>query len=440
MSKPIYNSQEHSEHTHELLEVIRLLERQHHSFGRDTDEMTAHAQKTDGTPFDKLVQRAQLIDHDHALQDTLAKQHRHFALLGVGLSWVSFVLGAVASFGFLQGQWVNFFYLLLALLGWHSISLLLWLIGGGQKFGAPLIAGAVANVLDTDRLQITNTQDAPANPSRIAKLVFLGSLNQKRRWVIGKLVHRAWIFSLLGSVSALFLLFLSKSYVFVWESTLLGKSHIDTIVQIIGIVPSWFGFDLPNQDTLLDPTKLAILLMLSIVLYGIVPRLIAYLYCHWQASRTRFHIDRTIYYYEHLLRQFNQQITDADDYVAPVAQPAQAKLSTEQKIVLSFEWLPEDPFWYQFGAGANVLDFGGLDDDNDFMRLSELLNSTPLSLYVGIDNRILPDRGVVRKFEKLLALAKHGMVVELIGKPNTHHYALWQEILVKYRIDEVRYH
>lgn len=434
MSKPFLNSSDYPERTHELLEVVRLLENKHHLNTNTT--LIFELQTQDGTPFDKLVRYAIAQDTSNTLQTTLTQTHHKFALLGVGLSWLAFVLGAVASFGFLQSEWLNFFYLLIASLGWHTVSLILWLIGQGRSFGSPLVAGAIESFLNKAPTLSKN----PIN--EVAWQVFAQTTTPKRAWLIGKLVHRAWIFSLLGSVVALFLLFLSKSYAFVWESTLLSQSHIHTIVQIIGIVPSWFGLDLSadlsNQQLLPDPAKLATLLMLAIVLYGIVPRLLAYLYCHLRASRVRFHIDGNLYYYENLIRQFKKQIVNPDDYIAPTAKPAQAKVSTAQKLALTFERTPADPFWYQFGAGANVLDFGVLDNTDDFIRLEQELQVSPLSLYVGIDTQILPDRGVVRKFEKLLALAKHGMVVELLGEPNTHH-STWQEVLIKYGIDEVRY-
>lgn len=435
MSKPFLNSRDYPERTHELLEMVRLLESKHHL---ETNlALISDLQTQDGTPFDKLVRYAIAQDTDNTRQTALAQTHHKFALLGMGLSWLAFVLGAVASFGFLESEWLNFFYLLIALLGWHTVSLILWLIGQGRSFGSPLVAGAIESFLNKAPTLSKN----PIN--EVAWQVFTQTTNPKRAWLVGKLVHRTWIFSLLGSVLALFLLFLSKSYAFVWESTLLSQSHIHTIVKVIGIVPSWFGFDLStdvsNQNLLPDPAKLAILLMLAIVLYGIVPRLLAYLYCHLRAKRVQFHIDGNLYYYENLIRQFKKQIVNPDDYIAPTAKPAQAKVSTAQKLILTFERTPADPFWYQFGAGANVVDFGVLDTADDFARLENSLQNNALSLYVGIDTQILPDRGVVRKFEKLLALAKQGMVVELLGTPNAHHHTLWQEVLVKYGIDEVRY-
>lgn len=427
----LFNSHQYPEGTHEHLEMVRLLNGTLST--KDNNALIHRLQTQDGTPFDKLVRYAIAQDENKAFQTALNQAYQNFSLLGIGLSWAAFVLGAITSLGVLQSEWLNFFYVLIALLGWHTISLMLWLIGQGRSFGSPLVAGAIDGVLHKAPTLSKN----PIN--KTAWQILAQSTAPKRRWLIGKLVHQTWAFSLLGSVVSLFLLFLSKRYDFVWESTLLSSSHMHTIIQVIGVVPSWLGFDLPTDTP--SPKSLAVLLMLAIVVYGIVPRLIAYAYCHLQANRIAFCIDGTLHYYENLLRQFANQIVSPDDYVAPITKPNAIKPNTNAKVVLSFERTPNDPLWYQLGAGLTVVNFGVLDNTQDFERLRILLQEKPLSLYVGIDTRILPDRGVLRKFEKLIALANHGLAVELFtthGDTQSHKLA-WQKALTNYGIEKVYY-
>lgn len=411
--------------THKHLELIRRLEAQSFIFATDPKVATATAQQQTGTPFEKLVARAKLIDSDQKLQLALKKGDFLFKTAIKLYSGLYFILGFIGVFGLLNTQIVSFFYVLIGLLGWHSLTLLVWLIGLKKQTSYSFI------YLLLDKLSPKNTIEKHAFD------IYLDEFKQHDTWRVGLMIHRAWLFGLLGSLLALLLLFLFKSYGFIWESTLLLDNHFERMLTILAVMPSLVGINAPNSIyplTQNGATQLAILIMASVVIYGMLPRFLAYMYCFFKAKAV-FSIDKNLFYYQNLLKQFNTQIIDADDFLADeIKLPAKAQVSTGVKVVGTLEY-HGDGDWYHTGAGTYIKDAGMIDDNDDISRTIALANNNQAQLYLGISPKLLPDRGVLRKFDTLLHGVHYGMVVEFIGDGD--HLQAWQQALVARGVSQV---
>ena len=403
--------------THKHLELVRRLENSSHLFAISPKSATATAKQTDGTPMDKLVKRAQLIDSDGKLKSALQKGKFLISITTQVYSTSYFLLGFFGVLGLLSTHFISFFYVLVGLLGYHTSTLLIWLIGLKKTHDYSLI------YLLLDKLK-------PKKPvERSAFEIYVEEFKKNDRFRIGVIIHRAWLFGLTGSLLALLMLFSFKSYAFVWESTLLNQTHFANILTSLGFLPSVFGFDVPNFNELINktatPTSLAILMMASVVFYGMIPRFCAYLYCVLNA-RQPFKIDQNLYYYQQLLQQFNQDVIDKDDYTPRTPKAARPIIHTPTKVVATLE-RPAPKLWYHIKKSQQIKEIGVLDNKDDLTYATTTANMLNAQLHLGISLQSLPDRGMLRKLDFLLQNCKYGVVVEFFGEGE--HLPTWQDAL-----------
>ena len=212
--------------THKHLELIRRLESQSFIFASDPKIATETAKQRLGTPFEKLIWRAKLIDSDNKLQQALQKGHFLFKIATKLYSGLYFVLGFIGVFGLLNTQLVSFFYVLIGLLGWHSLTLIFWIFGLKNQTSYPVI------YMFLDKLSPKNIVEKNAFE------IYLDEFKRNDTWRVGLIIHRAWLFGLLGSLLALLLLFLFKNYAFVWQSTLLSDHHFEQILSVFATIPN----------------------------------------------------------------------------------------------------------------------------------------------------------------------------------------------------------
>lgn len=412
--------------THKHLELIRRLESGGtHLFATEPKSATAQAKHHEGSPLDRLIKRAELIDSDGNLKLALHKGKFLMNLANQSYSMVYFFLGFMGVLGLLGTQIVSFFYVLVGLLGWHTLTLVIWLIGLKRTHSYSAL------YLWFDKLK-------PKKPvEKTAFEIHLDEFKQADRWHVGAMVHRAWIFGLLGSTLALLMLFSFKSYAFVWESTLLSQQHFTIILAVLSAIPSAFGLDVPNHAMLTagtaTPRHLAILMMSSVVLYGMLPRLCTYIYC-LVLSKRPFVIDKNLYYYENLLRQFNQTIVDKDDYTPALPKLAKTTINTGAKVVATLERsAPKD--WYRLDNTNQIKEIGVIDNKDEIRQAISTANAMKAQIYLGIDPKSLPDRGMLRKFDTLLQDCQYGVVVAFVGEGD--HLTAWHEALHARGVQEV---
>lgn len=440
--------------THELIDLVRRLENQGYFPDTAIKDATQTAKSTDGSTLEKLHTRAQALDSEGELTATLEKKHAQLGFFMNGWAVFSLSIGFLSAMALLKSGWLNFFYLLILLLGWHSVSLVLWLCLHKKK--APFSISALLfdkllskgvkktqghlstdpnNPLATTQATVTGLEDT-------ATAVFLESVKPTKTWRLSALMHKAWLGFLIGNIIALLLMFLAKRYEFVWESTLLSQNHLASIVSAIGFLPSRLGLGVPTHAELImgsaSPAKIAWLIIACVLVYGVLPRALAFFYCHYQSKRQPFVIDKTLYYYEKLARDFKERIVSVDDFKPVAATPAAVTLGEGKKLIASFEQSPKNPAWYVPIFGDDVLDIGVLDDKNDLIRLKTTLEQTRLPVCLAVNATLLPDRGVVRKFDIISRLAVFGFGVVFLEKHSQNsHYSAWQSLLTQYQISEL---
>lgn len=420
----------------QLVELVRHLEEKNHIFSADPILITEKLQNEPTPPLTKLYHRASRIDSDGKLARLLQTiELRIKTTIGL-LTLMWFVLGFIALFTLLQAEVVNFFYVLLSLLGVHTVMLVLWL--GWLAFAPRNKSNFLANFVSPHKL--FNTKDSV---TQSAVAMYEAQLQHKgMKWYISRLSHQFWLASLSGMFCALVFMLLIKNYTFVWQSTLLENTAIQQIVHGMAWLPEKVGFSVPtDSDILLAQTgqspisqpiafRWGMLLIGSLLMYGILPRVMVWLLSMLMLKTQRLPLDIKQPYYQKIFDFWQRGVIDPDDSpteTKPVA--PKATVTHGKKLVALLEYPYADEVWYQFAVGhdiENIENFGIIDDRDDMDRFAEYLQNSlhnqPVQLLLGIPPQALPDRGSLRKLDKMASLATGGLIVQLL-KP-TQDYLL----------------
>lgn len=408
---------------HQHLEVIRRLEAQNYIFTQDPKIITEAVKLENGTAFDKLFIRAQKIDSDARIMAVLSDT-QHSILSVIRLIYLLYFIVAVIGVASLLGtQAINFFYLMVALLGWHTLSLVWWLISLAFLHRPSMLSGVVEHItLKNKLLEKLSARDK--NIQKVCFSVLNDTIKPIKRWQIASILHGAWLFGLMGSILGMLCLFLFKSYSFHWESTLLTEHHFDRLITIIGYIPSQLGIVLPNASSQ-TPAQFAILAMTSVIIYAILPRLAAYLYSRIKA-RQQFHIDTKAPYYANLMNFYHQTIINVDDYQSPKPATITPILLSDRLVIATLE----KPYHHPIPINA-IKDFGVIDTHEQIKTLLADALSLSAQIYLIINTDTAPDRGIVRKVERLTS-HQFGIIAMLVGEQI--HDDAWKVVLNERRI------
>lgn len=418
----------------QLTELVRTLETQQHVFATDPLLVTEKLQAEAGTPIQKLHRRASRIDSNGALASVLGKIDARIKGIMVVMSVVWCVSGFLGLFTLLQANVVNFFYVLVCLLGFHTLMLAGWLVFTIMNQGKPS-TNWFASIVSPSHL-IRGKDDITQAAVRLYEQQLEHS---GMRWYLGKFSHQLWLATLTGMLLAIIFLLIVRQYSFSWESTLLSNQALITLTHLLGWLPSMMGFDVPDNAAIVqsrlvtDALPLSVarqwasLLIGSLLMYGIVPRALAWAFCALMFRRKKMRVDIKRPYYQKILNFWQRQVVDADDFTetqAPVAPTA--TLSTGKKLVALLEYPADKKKWWQAGLAVDnnnnidaVEDFGIVDDRDDMARLMAYLDRHPVQVLLGIHSQALPDRGTLRKLDQIAAHAKQGLIVQLLNNDSS---------------------
>ncbi len=412
----------------QLTELVRTLETEQHVFATDPLLVTEKLQAEDGKPIQKLHRRASRIDSNGNLARVLGKIDGRIKGLMIVMSIVWCLSGFLGLFTLLQSNVVNFFYVLVCLLGFHTLMLGGWLVMTLIHQGRQSPSW-FANFVSPSYL-IRGKDDV----TQAAVDLYERQLQHSgMRWYLGRFSHQLWLATLTGMMFAIIFLLIVRQYSFSWESTLLSDQALIGLTQVIGWLPSMVGFSVPDSAAIVQSRLVtealplsvarqwASLLMGSLIMYGIVPRAIAWAFCALMFRRKKMRLDIKLPYYQKILSFWQRQVVDADDFnevAAPVA--PKASVSTGKKLVALLEYPANQDHWWQLGLGGTVSDsevehFGIVDDRDDMDRLTNYLDQNPVQIVLGIHSQALPDRGTLRKLDRMAAHAKHGLIVQLLN-------------------------
>ena len=413
----------------QLTELVRTLETQQHVFATDPLLITEKLQGEDGKPIQKLHRRASRIDSNGALARVLGKIDGRIKGIMVVMSVVWCISGFLGLFTLLQTNVVNFFYVLVCLLGFHTVMLLGWLVMTLINQGKQS-SNWFANFVSPSYL-IRGKDDV----TKAAVDLYERQLQHSgMRWYLGRFSHQLWLATLTGMLLAIVFLLIVRQYSFSWESTLLSDQALITLTQILGWLPSMVGFGVPDSTAIVqsrlvtDAMPLSVarqwagLLVGSLLMYGIVPRAIAWAFCALMFRRKKMRLDIKQPYYQKILNFWQRHVVDADDFKeAPAPIAPKAMVSTGKKLVALLEYPSEQDNWWLEGLDANindnskVEDFGIVDDRDDMDRLTSYLDKHPVQVLLGIHSKALPDRGTLRKLDRIAEHATDGLIAQLLG-------------------------
>lgn len=434
----------------QLTELVRTLETQQHVFATDPLLITEKLQSEDGKPIQKLHRRASRIDSNGALARVLGKIDGRIKGIMLVMSVLWCISGFLGLFTLLQTNVVNFFYVLVCLLGFHTIMLLGWLvmtlINQGKQSSNWFASFVSPSYLIRGKDDVT----------KAAVDLYERQLQHSgMRWYLGRFSHQLWLATLTGMLLAIIFLLIVRQYSFSWESTLLSDQALISLTQVLGWLPSKVGFTVPDSAAIVQsrlvtdamPLSMARqwagLLVGSLLMYGIVPRAIAWAFCALMFRRKKMRLDIKQPYYQKILSFWQRHVVDEDDFkAAPAPVAPKATVSTGKKLVALLEYPSQQDNWWQSGLNAdmsshsnninsnisNVENFGIVDDRDDMDRLTTYLDSHPVQVLLGIHSKALPDRGTLRKLDRIAEHAADGLIVQLLGDANTNEQEQDSEI------------
>ena len=430
----------------QLTELVRTLETQQHVFATDPLLITEKLQNEEGSPLQKLHRRASRIDSNGALAGVLGKIDGRIKGIMVVMSVIWCLSGFLGLFTLLQTNVVNFFYVLVCLLGFHSLMLLGWLamtlINQGKQSSNWFASFVSPSYLIRGKDDVTQAA---------VNLYERQLQHSGMRWYLGRFSHQLWLATLTGMLLAIIFLLIVRQYSFSWESTLLSDQALITLTQVLGWLPSMVGFDVPDSTAIVqsrlvtDAMPLSVarqwagLLVGSLLMYGIVPRAIAWAFCALMFRRKKMRLDIKLPYYQKILNFWQRHVVDADDFKeAPAPIAPKAQVSAGKKLVALLEYPAEQNQWWQSGFVTGITDttdienFGILDDREDMARLKAYLDANPVQVLLGIHFKALPDRGTLRKLDQIANHAKHGLIVQLLEDNSlslTEHHNTGNDVL-----------
>lgn len=416
---------------HHLTELVRLLEQRGHLFPTDPAAITAQLRQTDGNLTDKLHRRAILIDRDHALADRLHSQRRRLHALFYAALGLWAVLGFLATYGLMQQSAVNFFVLLLGVLGMNTIMLLIWFIQISLRRQAVMLPEWSWHKDDAVQQSLFALYREPH---------FQPYVNwRKNVWV-----HQLALSGLGGMFAAALLLLLVRQYHFTWESTLLSHETFTQVVAILSWLPEKLGFDVPNQAAILasrnqlDTQHAAAwggLLLGSLLCYGVVPRLLAWALSAWRVKQHLPQLNLQLPYYQNITQKWQRRIVDSDaDYRPDTvrAAPSVALQNHGGHWAAALDVAPHKPDWYQGVLGQDWLNKGVIASRDDWADLNAQLSGQTVQLLLAVRATQTPDRGIIRRLAHLSAPIILCLWTDENSPSPPEQLAQWHEIAEQY--------
>ncbi len=412
-------------HPYALIELIRRLEERQYIFNADPQPITDALRHENGDWTSKLRTRAERIDVDAQLRRMLDKidSRINTVVKLIMLFWL--VSGFMTALALMHADAVNFFYVLVSVLGINWIMLLLWLgwllMSKGQSARKH---GAWFNPLSFIRSKDTLTQAAVD--------VYEDYLHQPdMRWYWGKLSHQFWLATLTGLFAGITLMLTIRQYTFNWQSTLLDSHMLAKLVGWLNWLPNKLGLPTIDAQTvahnqtigqIADARQWAILLMLSLLLYGIIPRILAWLVCRLRLSTKAPALPLELPYYQRLQRLWTPaQVVDADtvrERIHSGARPNPVANAFAIAAVLESPQLAADQNWSRHALERDWFHWGNIDGRADLDRLQQEMNQHPVALLIGIRAHTVPERGTLRLLEQLARYAQGGIWVQLLPEAN----------------------
>ncbi|WP_090721020.1 DUF2868 domain-containing protein [Nitrosomonas sp. Nm166] len=365
----------------------------------------------------RLSTRAKHLIQDNALEEALRQPHKQFIRAHrICLALAVILGGLAASQAVSESSTLNIYWLLAVLLGFNTISLLLWLSGITLNLQS-LSSGIVAQLASW--LPYRHKKD-PTIASLASHAWWESCLTgDVGKWRISVLTHKFWLTYLTTGMVLLILLMLAKQYDFIWGTTLLPDNTLPKLTQMLSTPLEAMGLKIPDDPQMVASrigiskqdaatrTAWATFLIGVLLVYGIFPRLLvlglSLVMQKW--SERRFRLDLYLPYYIELrqrlmAREVKAKVIDADPHAgvkpAEVARPSENIAIPSNAQAFGIE-LDHAAHWPEsVTCRLNIIDQQTLDEA---MALTKQLHGP---LLLGVAAYRLPDRGVQRLIKELV--------------------------------------
>ncbi|HEX7387179.1 MAG TPA: DUF2868 domain-containing protein [Castellaniella sp.] len=367
-------------------------------------------------------------------------------------------LGAAAAALGQPHNAVNLSLALLALLGLHTLTFLIWLMSH-----LPGIPASTA----LSRLWLWLTKRLAHSPdSALAAQAFVSLTSRMRAWrsILGLISHGAWTLAFLGMVPTLVMLLSTRRYTFHWETTLLSPQAFVDLTRALSAWPQQLGFPPPGSIEIAasvgtQPLAASVQadwswwLIGCIVAWGLIPRAAALLFCvlhlrqRLRQPLVDAHLPGWLELRERLLPTHHHLGIDrpapGDCLTHEAAgQPAP---SGNQTAILAYE-LGTNLDWPPPSLPATIEDWGRCDSRDDRLRIRQRLERPPAHLLLAYDARLTPDRGTRAWLHELrhrcpdLAVLSLGTPAIDDANPNSvaHRVSAWTSMLASLNIEQIQ--
>ena len=374
------------------------------------------------------------------LQEALQHWRQRLVLLVIVLAALALAGGFTTALTVLgEGERpVNILWAVGALLGLQLLMLFIWLAGmliksdgalGGRlvfRLGARLAGGH--------------------NKSLFRAFFLLNARAGLTPWWLALISHMLWMSAMTGALAGLLWALALRSYVFIWETTILPTEVFAQVVGFLSVLPQWLGFAMPEPSDIVDLAGAradevrrawASWLTGQVLVFGVLTRfmltVIAGLRILVSVRRLRLPLNSpewSVLCQRLMPEDALRAVTDP----APVP-PGQARIQPNRQVnhdaraMVAFELSSLQP-WPPVGLPRGIRAFK-VDNRHERQQiLRELAELAPGRLLLVCDAAISPDRGTLHWFVSAGNLAGDTRVCLLNhDQASAERQAAWREVL-----------
>lgn len=402
-----------------LCEALRLKETQ---WGQLDDRAASLRASQEPTAARQIAVRANLLGETSGVVLALGRVQSGLWIALCVLLGVAVLVGSSAALAALGTghQPVNVVSALVVLLGANLFSLALWLLS--------LILGVGSGGWLAQGWQWLVRKLATGPEVALAGQAWWSIWQQAAglRWVLSSVTHACWLLASLTMLVVLSFTLSIRHFSFAWETTLLSADSFIALTQILGAVPQWFGFAIPDSETVRASGHLssnsaqaqalwASWLMGALICYGLIPRALLFIASLLMVARAwpRTQPQLKSPYYQALLVKMEPAALSPEGLPPPAVKPRyppqdnvanSATYAMITGIELEGEWPP-------LGLGSAIVHTVMIDSrDTRNMALGLVAQLNPRRLVIACDARHTPDRGTLRLIAELSSYASKTLV------------------------------
>jgi len=402
-----------------LCEALRLKETQ---WGQLDDRAACVRAAREPTAARQIAARANFLGETTGVSLALGRVQSGLWIALIGLLVIAVLVGGGAALAALGAglQPVNVVSALVVLLGVNLFSLVLWIVTLKVGIGS---GGGLAQVWQwLVRKLATGPEVALVGQAWWSLWLQTGAL----RWVLSSVTHASWLVASLTMLAVLYFTLSMRHFSFAWETTLLSADSFVALTQFVGVVPQWFGFAIPDSETVRASGHLsrnsaqaqalwASWLTGALVCYGVMPRALLLLASlalvarAWPRTQPQLHSP----YYQALVAKMQPAALAPEGLVPPQITPRyppgdkganSATYAVMTGIELEGEWPP-------LGLGSAIVHTVMIDSRGTRnMALGQVAQLSPQRLVIACDARHTPDRGTLHLIAELSSYASKTLV------------------------------